>query len=54
MSYDKEIILDTLHQIKEAISRIDEWSINVKSGDSYRISPEGMKTLAATCMLLRH
>lgn len=52
MSYDKEIVIDTLRQINEAIEHILEWNKNVKNGDDYACSPEGMKTLAATCMLL--
>lgn len=52
MSYDKEIIIDILSQIEDAVDNIMDWSIGITSGDSFRSSPEGMKTLAAICMLL--
>ncbi len=52
MSYDKEVIIDTLLQIIEAVDRIEGWNTGIVSSDSYGFSPEGMKTLAATCMLL--
>lgn len=52
MSYDKEIIIDTLIQVNEAIDMITDWSRDMTSADEYASSPEGMKTLAATCMLL--
>lgn len=52
MSFDKEIIVDTLLQIHEAIDMIAEWNRGMTCADEYASSPEGMKTLAATCMLL--
>ena len=52
MSYDKEIVADTLFQINEAIDHIEEWCININSGDDFVSSADGMKTLAAVCMLL--
>lgn len=52
MSYDKEIIIDTLIQVNEAIDMITDWSRDMTSADEYVSSPDGMKTLAATCMLL--
>lgn len=53
MLYDREVVLDTLLQIRESIDHIVEWNGDVISGDSCRCSPDGMKTLAATCMLLQ-
>lgn len=52
MSYDKAIIQDILSQLHEAIERIEEWNHTISSADDYTFSPEGMKTLAATCMLI--
>lgn len=52
MSYDKEIVSDTLSQIREAIDNIKEWSREIKSGDDFVTSSDGMRTLAAVCMLL--
>ncbi len=52
MSYDKEIVSDTLSQICEAIDNIKEWSREIKSGDDFVTSSDGMRTLAAVCMLL--
>ncbi len=52
MSYDKEIVADSLLRIQEAILQISEWNTGITSGDDYVSSPDGMKTLAATCMLL--
>lgn len=39
-------------QMVDAIDQIEGWSTNITSSDSYFLSPEGMKTLAATGMLL--
>lgn len=52
MSYDNESIIDTLLQINESIDHIEQWSQDIKSGDDFACSPDGMKTLAAVCMLL--
>ncbi len=52
MSYDKGIITDSLIQINDAIRQIIDWNSDITSGDDYTSSPDGMKTLAATCMLL--
>lgn len=52
MSYDKEIVSDTLSQIREAIDNIKEWSREIKSGDDFVTSSDGMRTLAAVCVLL--
>lgn len=52
MSYNREIVLDTLKQISEALDQISIWNENISDAESYLCSPDGMKTLAATCMLL--
>lgn len=45
-------IYGTLSQIKEAIIQLQEWNTDVISPDDYYRSPEGMKNLAASCMLI--
>lgn len=52
MSYDKEIVRDILCQIGEAIDQLKEWNSDVKTIEDYVTSPGGMKTLAATCMMI--
>ena len=39
-------------QIRDAILQLKEWNKNVESTDDYYNSPEGMKNLAASCMLI--
>ena len=41
-----------LGQIKNAILQLLEWNKDVCSPDDYYVSPEGMKNLAASCMLI--
>ena len=43
---------DQLEQIRDAIRQLQQWNASIKSADDYALSPEGMKTLAATCMLI--
>lgn len=47
-----EIILGTFRQIEESILLLQQWNESVESEDDYLKSPEGMKNLAATCMLI--
>lgn len=42
----------TLIQIKDAIKQLQDWNKDVLSVDDYYDSPEGMKNLAASCMLI--
>ena len=42
----------TFTQIKAAIAQLQDWNHDVMSVDDYYGSPEGMKNLAASCMLL--
>lgn len=42
----------TFTQIKTAIVQLLEWNGDVVSVDDYYCSPEGMKNLAASCMLI--
>ena len=41
-----------LVQIRTAIIQLKEWNNNVQSSDDYYCSPDGMKNLAASCMLI--
>lgn len=41
-----------LFQIRTAILQLKEWNNNVQSSDDYYCSPDGMKNLAASCMLI--
>lgn len=41
-----------LFQIRTAILQLKEWNNNVQSSDDYYCSPDGMKDLAASCMLI--
>lgn len=52
MSYDKYLIDHILTQIDDAIEHLVQWNVTITSGDDYLCSPDGMKTLAASSMLL--
>ena len=41
-----------LLQLHKAIKQLQTWNENVISPDDYYTSPEGMKNLAASCMLI--
>ncbi len=41
-----------LLQIKAAIEQLQEWNKDVLSADDYYSTPDGMKNLAASCMLV--
>lgn len=41
-----------LVQIRTAIIQLKEWNNNIQSSDDYYCSPDGMKNLAASCMLI--
>ncbi len=47
-----QIAEDLLEQIYKAILDIKEWNKDVDSPDDWLLSAEGMKTLAASCMLI--
>lgn len=40
------------NQIRQAILHLKEWNQDILSSDDYYCSPEGMKVLAASCMLI--
>ena len=46
------IVNDLLGQIKQAILDLQQWNKSIASADDWLSSAEGMKTLAANCMLL--
>ena len=53
MCSDKqEIVLGLFQQIEKSISLLQQWNKDIKTVDDYLLSPEGMKNLAATCMLI--
>lgn len=41
-----------LRQIHDAILQLKDWNKNILLSDDYYCSPEGMKNLAASCMLI--
>lgn len=46
-------IVGTLIQIKDAIKQLQDWNKDVQTVDDYYYcTPEGMKNLAASCMLI--
>lgn len=52
MSYNKTIIKGILLQIQTALEQLQAWNSDISSSNDYTDSPDGMKTLAATSMLL--
>ena len=46
------IVEEQLKQIDEAINNLELWNGSLKSVDDLLLSPEGVKTLAADCMLI--
>lgn len=51
-SFNKEIIISIIDQLYSAINQIMEWNISIKNSEDYLSSTDGMKTLAATSMLI--
>ena len=45
-------IVGTLLQIKKAIEQLQDWNKDILNVDDYYSTPEGMKNLAASCMLI--
>ena len=53
MCSDKdEIVLGLFQQIEDSILLLEQWNKDVKEVDDYLLTPEGMKNLAATCMII--
>ena len=51
-SEKNEIILSLFKQIDDSILLLMQWNQEVNGADDYLLSPEGMKNLAASCMLI--
>lgn len=47
-----QVVEDQLRQIRDAILQLKEWNKSLNSIDDLLTSPDGMKTLAADCMLI--
>lgn len=45
-------IAGTLLQIKKAIEQLQDWNKDIQNVDDYYNTPDGMKNLAASCMLI--
>lgn len=45
-------IAGTLLQIKKAIEQLQDWNKDIQNVDDYYSTPEGMKNLAASCLLI--
>lgn len=48
----KERILSALKQVEDSILLLQEWGKDIRSVDDYLLSHEGIKNLAASCMLI--
>lgn len=48
----KEQVLSVFMQIEKAIEQLQEWNSNIHSANDYYLSPGGMQTMAASCMLI--
>lgn len=51
-SHNKELARHILEQLTRACEMISIWNKDVRSADDYLSSPNGMQTMAASCMLL--
>ena len=47
-----KIVEDQLLQIQDAIEKLELWNASLTDVNDLLASPEGMKTLAADCMLI--
>lgn len=53
LSSDKrQKVIAFLLQVRDAVANLEQWNASITSEDDYYTSPEGMKTLAASCMLI--
>ena len=50
--YDKEFVLDILHQISEATRKINQRFKSIETVSDFTGSPFGMERLDSICMLL--
>lgn len=51
-SREAGVAIHTLSQLTEACDMIQYWNRNVSCVDDYVTSPDGMETMAASCMLI--
>ena len=47
-----EIVLGLFQQIEESILLLQQWNKDINEVDDYLLTPEGMKNLAVTCMII--
>ena len=53
ISSDKrDVVLDTLNQVKAAIENLMTWNQGIMDMNSLLMSPEGMQDLAGNCMII--
>ena len=53
LSYQQlQVVEDLLEQIHHAILDLKEWNKDVDNPDAWLMSADGMKTLAANCMMI--
>ncbi len=45
-------VCSIFQQIRAAIVQVIEWNKNIRSSEDYYVSSDGMKVLAASCMLI--
>lgn len=50
--FDKEIVLESLHNISNALSMIQKRTVSIKCADDFITSPSGTLRLDAVCMNL--
>ena len=46
------IVEDILNQISESIHNLETWNESISDARDFHLTPEGVKTLAADCMLI--
>jgi len=52
MSFDHSKVHAILGQIRDAVESLEEWNKEIHSPDDFYSSPDGMRTLAADCMMI--
>ena len=50
--YDRDLLIEKLEQISEALERVHRRSENINSPDDFLDTPEGLDKLDAICMML--
>lgn len=49
---NKELVLRTIQQMRKAISQLKAWNAHITDSYQWTLSEEGMRDLAANCMLI--